>query len=705
MIKIQIFIGIAAYKYKKIVILTKYKRVSMENFSNYIYKNVHYIYKFLLVFISLGAIIYLFPKEGKFKYEYEKNKAWAYENLVAPFDFPLVKTDEEIKKEKDSIRKNSPVFLKFTTIDVDSIQKIINNKIDEFKISEKQKKQLKSLNGKLIPQIYSKGFFAQPDKDIFNRKIFLQKSNTYQIKSINQIFTRNNLKKIASLSKNVSPGLINILIDLYKNYLPSNLSVDRDLSEKFIQEKLNNIDVYEGIIPAGQLIISKSEMIDENKYHQLQSLEKAFQIQGKSSKANYWIYTGYAILVAIVLSLLLLFLKKYRREIYEDNSKLGLILFNMVLLVALTTLTINYDPVYVFVVPLAILSLILKAFFDARVGLFVHVLTVLLLGFVVPNSFEFVFLQIMAGIVTILTVTELTRRSNLFTSVGNIILIYILGYFAFHLIHEGNIRLISSKIFLFFLLNGILTIALSHQLILIYEKLFGLVSDVSLLEWSNTNSKLLKRLADKAPGTFNHSMQVAHLAEAAANEIGANSLLVRAGALYHDIGKMLNPFYFTENQISGVNPHDELEPEDSAKVIINHVLDGVELARKNNIPDRLIDFIRTHHGTGLVKYFYKKALKNNPNADKEKFRYPGPNPFSKETAILMMADSVEAASKSLREPTAEKIDQFVDKIIDNQLYEGLYDNANITLKEISKIKNLLKKKLRNIYHLRVEYPE
>jgi putative nucleotidyltransferase with HDIG domain len=256
-----------------------------------------------------------------------------------------------------------------------------------------------------------------------------------------------------------------------------------------------------------------------------------------------------------------------------------------------------------------------------------------------------------------------------------------------------------------FLLNGIFTIALSHQLILIYEKIFGLVSDVSLLELSNTNSKLLKRLADKAPGTFNHSLQVANLAEAAANEINANSLLVRAGALYHDVGKMLNPFYFTENQTSGVNHHDNLDPVDSAKIIIQHVLDGVELARKNKIPDRIIDFIRTHHGTGLVQYFYKKAKEIEPEIDKELFRYPGPNPFSKETAILMMADGVEAASKSLREPTAEKIDAFVDKIIDNQLYSGLLDNADITMKEITAIKKLFKKKLKNIYHLRIEYPE
>jgi len=704
-IKIQIFIGIAAYKYKKIVILTKYKRESMENFSNYIYKNVHYIYKFLLVFISLGAIIYLFPKEGKFKYEYEKNKAWAYENLVAPFDFPLVKTDEEIKKEKDSIRKNSPIFLRFISLDKNKSKQIIDNEIDALEIPYKQKRKLKKLNQQFLSEIYKRGFIKKIPVEFHGQKIYLIKNNSFKIVSSDEILTNDNIKNAGIFKADMNTKNLNLLLDIYAKKLDPNLVFASDLYQQKLNENINNINIYEGMIPKGKVIISKSEIVDSKKYRQLKSLQKAFQLQAHEANANYWIYTGYAILVAIVLTLLLLFLKKYRKEIYEDNSKLGLILFNMVLLVALTTFTINYDSSYIFVVPLAILPLILKAFFDARVGFFVHVLTILLLGFVVPNSFEFVFLQIMAGIVTILTVTELTKRSNLFTSVGNIILIYILGYFAFHLIHEGSISLINSKIILLFLLNGILTIALSHQLILIYEKLFGLISDVSLLEWSNTNSKLLKRLADKAPGTFNHSMQVAHLAEAAANEIGANSLLVRAGALYHDIGKMFNPFYFTENQTSGVNKHDDLEPEESAQIIINHVLDGVELARKNKLPDRLIDFIRTHHGTGLVQYFYKKALEKNPNVDKEKFRYPGPNPFSKETAILMMADSVEAASKSLREPTAEQIENFVDKIIDSQLKNGFFDYANITLKEISKIKKLLKKKLKNIYHLRVEYPE
>ena len=402
--------------------------------------------------------------------------------------------------------------------------------------------------------------------------------------------------------------------------------------------------------------------------------------------------------------MLFLFLKKYRPEVFRNNVKVTFIFFNILLMVLITTLVVKYNETYVFVVPLCIMPLILKTFFDARLGLFVHVLTVLILGFVVPNSFEYIFLQIIAGIVTILTVSELYKRANFFISVWQITLIYIIGYFAFHIIHEGNLDNVNWYIFGFFFLNGMITL-FAQPLIYIYEKVFGMVSDVSLLELSDTNSKLLKELANKAPGTFHHSLQVANLAEASANEVGANAMLVRVGALYHDIGKMKNPTYFTENQVTSINPHDDLDPKESAKIIINHVIEGIELARKFNLPDRVIDFIRTHHGTSLVYYFYKKELELEEDVDESDFRYPGPIPFSKETAILMMADSVEAASKSLTNPTYQIIDEFVEKIVTGQMNANQFLNANITFKEIQMIKKVLKHKLTNIYHLRVEYPE
>tara|TARA_B110000263_G_C15248885_1_gene483080 strand:- start:106 stop:1224 length:1119 start_codon:yes stop_codon:yes gene_type:complete len=370
-----------------------------------------------------------------------------------------------------------------------------------------------------------------------------------------------------------------------------------------------------------------------------------------------------------------------------------------------TTLIIKYDTAYVFAMPLCILPLIIKAFFDARLGLFTHVLTVLLIGFLVPNSFEFVFLQILAGIITIQTVTRLYKRANLFISVGQIVLVYLIGYVAFTTIQEGTLLKIDLGVIALFLLNGLLMLFV-QPLIYISEKIFGLVSDVSLLELSDTNSRLLKELSDKAPGTFNHSLQVANLAEAAANEIGANTLLVRVGALYHDIGKLKNPAYYSENQIGMVSPHDELSPKQSAEIIIDHVLDGIIIAQKNNIPDRVIDFIRTHHGTSTVYYFYKKQEELDGEITNIKdFQYHGPKPFSKETVILMMADSVEAASKSLKNPDVNQLQGFIEKVIDGKMKEQQFNASNITLFEIEKVKKVLFKKLINVYQLRIEYPE
>ena len=678
----------------------------MKNFLNYIYRHTNMIYKGLIFVSSLFLIVYFFPKSGKFKYEFDKNKPWQYETLYAPYDFSVVKDDESFQMEKDSIRKQTPYIVRLDKVNLEDLLSKTDAIIKQLRgeLSDQDVDLLIQKNHQILPAIYETGLFEQvPDSLLHHSTLVIDEKN--KSKKSSKLIDYQNIKNEINPYFKSNPGLADYLIDIYKNNLPTNVNIDTQSYQESLQKRLSRLSKIKHKLLKNALLIRKGEMINQDKYEVLNALKSTYGIQQQHKYQKLWIYSGYGILVAIVLLMLFMFLQKYRPNIFENNIKVSFIFFNILLMIILTTLVVEYDATYVFIVPLAILPLILKAFFDARIGLFVHVLTILLLGFVVPNSFEFIFLQIMAGIVTILTVSELTKRSNLFSSVGSIVLIYFIGYFAFHLIHEGSFEQINGAVFVMFLINGVLTIALSHQLILIYEKIFGLVSDVSLLELSNTNSKLLKRLADKAPGTFNHSLQVANLAEAAANEIGANSLLVRAGALYHDIGKMLNPFYFTENQTSGVNRHDDLDPIDSAQIIVKHVLDGIELARKNKIPDRIIDFIRTHHGTSLVQFFYKKALDQNPNVDKELFRYPGPNPFSKETAILMMADSVEAASKSLREPTAEKIDNFVDKIIDYQLHSGLLSNANITLKEINRIKKLFKKKLKNIYHLRVAYPE
>ncbi len=493
-------------------------------------------------------------------------------------------------------------------------------------------------------------------------------------------------------------------LSLFFDIVDPNLTFNKQLTEKAVQEELDKISFLRGSIEKGTLIISKGEVVQGNKFQSLKSLESEYESQVWNESNLYWVVFAYTVLVALALLMLLLFLRKYRREVFDNNTKVTFIFFNILLMIIITTFVMNYNSQYIYVVPICILPLVLKAFFDARLGLFAHVITVLLLGFIVSNSYEYMFLQIIAGIVTILTVSELYKRANLFISVGQITLIYIVAYFAFFVIHEGSIEILKWETFGLFVLCGLATLFV-QPLIYAYEKLFGLVSDVSLLELSDTNTKLLKELSNKAPGTFHHSLNVANLAEAAANEIGANAMLVRVGALYHDIGKMKNPTYFTENQSTGINPHDELSAKESASIIIDHVINGIEIARKNNLPDRVIDFIRTHHGTSVVYYFYMKEKESFEDTDIAMFKYPGPKPFSKETAILMMCDSVEAASKSLKEPTSTKIDAFVENIIDKQMADDQFLNADITFRDIQSIKKVLKHKLANIYHLRIEYPE
>ncbi|GAB1307347.1 HDIG domain-containing protein [Urechidicola sp. KH5] len=648
----------------------------------------------------------MFPKGGKFKYDYVKGKPWQYENFYAPFSFAIQKTKNELAKEREEIEAESLVYL----VKDSQVKADVLNQLNE-SLSETIIKVDSILARRIIDSIYKIGFIdavssqeLSPEKAIvaIRTGVEVENKNHLNIIRSNQLlpFINTELEEVKDVSSRA------VLLNTLSRIVSPNISYDAEFTNKALEEDLNKISLTTGYIEENTIIISKGDIVEGEKLAVLNSIKQELESQVWSESNYNWVVLGYTILVALALIMVLLFLRKYRPEIYDSNNKTLLIFMMILFMVLLVTIIIKrFDAKYVYAVPLCALPIILKAFFDARLGLFVHVLTVLLLGFVVPNSFEFIFLHIIAGMVTILTVSELYKRVNLFISIAQITLIYMVAYVAFTIIKEGHILELNEYYFGLFAFNGILAF-LSTLLIFLIEKSFGLVSDVSLLELSNTNSALLRLLAEKAPGTFQHSMQVANLAEAAANEIGANAMLVRTGALYHDIGKINNPLYFTENQSTNVNPHDELPPEDSARMIIGHIIGGIELAKKYRLPDRIIDFIRTHHGTSLVYYFYSKAMEANPDSvSVEKFQYPGPIPFSKETAILMMCDAAEAASKSLRSPTAQSIDELIDKIIDTQLEGSQYMNANITFRDIELVKKVLKKKLKNINHLRVEYPE
>ena len=684
----------------------------MKNIINKLLVNHSLIYKLFLYIATIILVVYLFPKSGQFKYEFQKGKPWEYENYYAPFDFAIQKTPEEIALEKEQITKLSKQFFKYDEQIVVQTKNVINSKIEDAlsnaELNETKKSELRDLALQITNSIYEFGYLEattdiKPDIDL----ITLKKGNKSQEIDVNKLFKASQILSFINSKIGNQPFTQeeNIVLNIIYEGLKPNVTFDTDFTEMVLQENLGKISYTKGLVAENERIIFKGDIVEGEKLITLNSVKSEFESQ-VWSKSNYnWIVSGYTILVALAFLMLLLFLRKYREEIFENNTKVTFIFFNIILIVLLITLIVKYDAKYIYIAPIVILPLVLKAFFDARLGLFTHVLTVLLLGFIVPNSFEFIFLQIIAGIVTILTISELYKRANLFISVIQITFVYFVAYFAFSIIQEGNAQNLDWEKFVYFTINGGATLFVL-PLIYVFEKLFSLVSDESLKELSNTNSKLLRELAEKAPGTFQHSLQVANLAEACANEIQANSMLVRTGALYHDIGKMINPMYFTENQSTNVNPHNELTPKDSALIIINHIIEGVELAKKNRLPDRIIDFIRTHHGTTLVSYIYKKEEEETGNTpEKQHFQYPGPIPFSKETAILMMCDSVEAASKSIKEPTAQAFDNPVEKIVNKQMEDGQFMNADITFKELQIIKKVLKKKLKNIYHLRIEYPE
>ncbi|MFS4481681.1 HD family phosphohydrolase [Hyunsoonleella sp. 2307UL5-6] len=682
----------------------------MKDFINKLYRNHALIYKALLFVCTTFLIVYLFPKSGKFKYSFERGKPWQSENLYAPFNFAIKKAEDELNKEKSKIQNEAHLYFDADeTTALNTLNAYENKFYETFpdSLSQTTLNALKNSGKITLEELYSNGILS--DNYTFgNDRIVeilsgnIKKSNTVY----GNLITQNQVKRFIEkrLNKQGLSKYIPKFTSLFFDIIEPNLTFNKSFTEKALQDELNKISYTRGSVERGTLLISKGEVVEGDKFQKLKSLQSEYESQ-VWNEANYnWILFAYTLLVALALLMLLLFLRKYRVEVFENNTKVTFIFFNILLMVFITTLIVNYNSEYIYVVPLCVLPLVLKAFFDARLGMFTHVITVLLLGSIVPNSYEYMFLQILAGIVTILTVSELYKRANLFISVGQITLIYIIAYFAFFVIHEGSIDTIDWNTFLLFILCGLATLFV-QPLIYAYEKLFGLVSDVSLLELSDTNTKLLKELSDVSPGTFHHSLNVANLAEASANEIGANAMLVRVGALYHDIGKMVMPNYFTENQSTGINPHDELSSLESARIITDHVINGIEIAKKNNLPDRVIDFIRTHHGTSMVYYFYMKEKKVNETVNPDLFRYPGPKPFSKETAILMMCDSVEAASKSLKDPTSTKIDAFVENIINKQIDEEQFLNANITFKEIQAIKKVLKRKLANIYHLRIEYPE
>jgi len=680
----------------------------------------------VLFVISVAVVVYLNPREAKFKYEFQKGKPWLYNNLVAPFDYPVIKTQEEIEEETEHLKETRSVFLKqipsveseaITNFN-DSFKRRLRNLLASEDGSGKLAKMdslelwgLKEEGEKLLEEIYDKGVLKPLEEVISNQygEVLITTGGLSKPASLEKYYTiKEAAEKVKSeLSEIEILSLQDMMTSLLINQLDYNIVYDERTTDQYLRSQLDEVLPTKGAVQKGELIIVKGTLVDQEHYAKLNSLKIAYEGSSGNKYSRYLILAGQLLLVSILYLALYLFLNQFRGNVLKDISQITFILVNVLLIVIMARAVIYLGPEYIYLAPFPILPIILRSFFDTRLALFVHIVAMLMIGFLIPNSFEFVFLQFVVGIFSIILVTGFYKRSQLFLTAAKITGVYAISYFSLAIIQEGgNYNNIDWINFAFFAGNGFLTL-MCFPLIYFEEKIFGLVSDVSLLELSDTNNPLLKELGQKAPGTFQHSMQVANLSEAAVQAIGGNALLVRTGALYHDIGKISSPMYFIENQSTGFNPHDELSFEESAEIIINHVKEGIKRAKKHNLPDLLIDFIRTHHGTSTVMYFYKQYIKNFPEeeVDLKKFTYPGPKPFSKETAVLMMADSVEAAGRSLDKPDHEKIDKLVEGIINHQMDDGQFENAEITLKQIREVKKIFKKMLMNIYHVRIQYPE
>ncbi|MFP5080884.1 HD family phosphohydrolase [Pedobacter sp. JCM 36344] len=664
--------------------------------------------------LSVFIITAFLPKQPRFRYEFEKSETWKNKDLVSPFSFAILKTTTQIEQDrKEALANILPVY----TLNTALIQGVEEAYLSEFDVKwrasglpDNGKDAYKSSSMKLLKSIYTKGIIAlavKQQKGNKNYDFSLLQNNVSKILNSADVFTvQTGLDFYKNTFTAVSLKVKDLVLTLAEDHLQANIIYDENMTLMLQENAVNSLSTTRGMVQKGELIIAKNNVIDDEIYQKLQSFKEIYEAQTKTIGDSKLVYFGQILLVGFIVSLLMVFLKLFRKDIFADNRQLTLILLVTTTMLLSLTWAIKLNLPSLYYIPFCIVPIIIRILFDTRLALYLHLLVILIAGFFVPNSFEFVFYQTTAGMVAIYSIRNLIKREQLLLSALFILSAYFISFVGIALLREGSIANIEWGNFVPFVVSVLLSL-LAYPLIYAFERMFGITSDIALIELTNTNNKLLRELAFKAPGTFQHSLQVANLAEAAIFKIGGNSLLVRAGALYHDIGKIENPQYFIENQNTAVSPHDKLPYEQSAQIIIKHVHKGIEITRRNQLPESVIDFIRTHHGNTRVDYFYQSFLKNSPQkfVDENIFRYPGPIPFSKETGVLMLADSIEAASRSLKNPDAQSINALVERIIDYKLEQDQLDNCDITLKDIETIKLIFKTMLMSIYHVRIDYQQ
>ena len=676
--------------------------------SHFSYKDL--LYKMLIFITTVSIIVYFLPKEGKFNYdEFEINTPWKYGLLQASFDFPIYKNEQQVQKEQDSILATyQPYF---------HLDKEIGKNMQK-KLKEDYNKNLRNVLPvanyiryieRTLEDIYNHGIISAEDIALINQdsieRIQLIDKNIGIEKKAEELYTiKEAYEHLLDVDTAYYDKRILQLCNL-NNYLTPNLIYDKEKSESSKKDLLSKISWSNGYVLNGQKIVDRGEIINEQTYNILLSLRKEWEDRSKSTKETRMTIFGQVLFVSIFVLFFMIYLELFRNKYYERKGTLTLLFALVVIFPVILSIMVAQNIGSVYVVPFAMIPIIVGIFLDSRTAFVAHIIIVLLCSITLRYPYEFMVLQIGAGMAAIYSLRELSQRSQLFRTAVIVFACYALLYFAFALIQDDELTKLNTRMYIYFGINGILLL-FAYPLLFVLEKTFGFTSNVTLVELSNINNSLLRKMSEIAPGTFQHSLQMANLAAEAANRIGANSQLVRTGALYHDIGKTLNPAFFTENQ-SGINPHKSLSYEQSAQVIINHITDGIKLAEKHNLPKVIKDFIRTHHGAGVAKYFYISYKNEHPDeeVDMSMFSYPGPNPFTKEQAILMMADAVEAASRSLPEYTEESINGLVEKIVDGQVSDGYFKECPITFKDIALVKALFKEKLKTVYHTRITYPE
>ncbi len=673
------------------------------------------LYRMLLFIGTVALIVYFLPRDGKFNYQFSVNKPWKYGQLIATFDFPIYKEEAIVKKEQDSLMKTfQPYYELDKTVEEDALNRLKADYQAGLKDSLLSAEYLRHID-RMLKEIYADGVISTDDMLRLNgdstASIMVVDDKLANSQPTNRLHT---VKK-AYESMLASADSLHLNVDILRQcalneYINPNLTFDSLRTETAQNEMLSNYSWANGVVVSGQKIIDRGDLVTPETYNILESLRKESIKRSESVGQTRLMLGGQVLFVGILILCFMLYLDLFRKDYYQHRGSLSLQFALIVFFSVITSLMVANNFSNVYIIPYAMLPIIIRVFLDSRTAFLTHTIMVLLCSVSLRFPHEFILTQLTAGLVAIFSLRELSQRSQIFRTAIWVTLTYATTYFAFELMTESGLANDFSKLnvrmYTYFIINGILLL-FTYPLLFLLEKTFGFTSNVTLVELSNINNDLLRQMSETVPGTFQHSMQVANLAAEAAIRIGAKSQLVRTGALYHDIGKMENPAFFTENQSGNVNPHKNLSYEQSARVVIGHVTDGLKLADKYNLPKVIKDFISTHHGRGKTKYFYISWKNEHPGEEpnEELFTYPGPNPFTKEQAILMMADAVEAASRSLPEYTEESIGALVDKIVDSQVTEGYFKECPITFKDIATVKSVFKEKLKIAYHTRVSYPE